>query len=284
MLKLKTFSFACFLLGSSLSFGQSHSDPKIGFYGKRVFMQFGVGFHHNTLLKIASSRERVFRKNDYYDNYRKQITKDWFNYSIYGTLGIVLKENRCFSLDFQYYSGDIFYQNYGSVMHDNVYPNTGYYFTSKYDVRVKYNTIRFMPRIEFGSRGSNTPVGLNHVIGIGVEASYLKSGNYRAITSRSSSPSKDPDSAQVTNDHIYLSDRFVFNVTLLYGMEYRLPLSRSIAWNFGAYLHANIPALFPSYIPDKNNVGIDETGEMRQLARYRFQNLFSLRTGIVLLF
>lgn len=253
-----------------------------GFYGKRFTFQLGAGAHHNTLLKLASRSERSFLKNDYYRNYRKQTGTNSFNYSFYTNMGVVLKEGLTFSLDFQYYCGKIFFRDLGSEYHDSPYPGGGYYYTSKYDCLVNYNTIRFMPRIEISSKNSNAPAGLTHILGIGVEVSQLRSGNYTCIDANYNGTPFSPDSILITTDYIRLGTENAFNVTLMYGMEYRIPLSRSFAWNFGGYLHANLPALFPSYMDDSPYF-TSERDQHRKLALHRFQNLFSLRTGLVIM-
>lgn len=266
----------CLLLALSAS-GQEET----GFYGKRFTFQLGVGGHHNTLLKLTSRSERYFLRGDYYRNYRKQTGTNSFNYSFYANMGIVLKERLTFSLDFQYYFGKIFFNDLGVEFHESSYPGGGYYYTSKYDCLVNYSTIRLMPRIEISSANSNAPTGLTHILGIGVEASQLKSGNYSSIDAYKGT-NYSPDSVQITTDYIKLRTQSTINVTLMYGLEYRIPLSRSFAWNFGGYLHANLPALFPTYIDDSPYfTSVDD--QHRQLALHRFQNLFSLRTGLVIM-
>ena len=144
-----------------------------GFYGKRFTLQLGAGIHHNTILKVISSQERELRNQAYYNKYRDQISSDQFNYSFYGNLGIVLKERTALSIDFNYYMGNVFLQNVGKKQ---IYDEWGYtyYSTPGYDSRVKYTTLRIMPRIEIGSAGSNMPTGLVNVLGVGVELSKLK--------------------------------------------------------------------------------------------------------------
>lgn len=272
----------CLFLASVVS-GQTgrSKNPEAGFYGKRFTFQLGAGGHHNTLLKLAGKSERYFRKNDYYDTYRSKIRNDAFNYSLYANLGVVLRENLSFSVDVQYYYGTIFFRDLGTLMHDAAYGG-GYYFTGEFDSRVRYNTVRFMPRLEFASAGSNMPAGLVHIIGIGVELSRLKSGNYTCIDAYSYGRSLPPDSVHIADHFLQLGTETAVNITWMYGLEYRLPLSKNLAWNFGGYLHVNLPALFPSFI-DETDYYYDSTEQKRQLALYRFQNIFSVRTGLVIM-
>ncbi|WP_343636838.1 hypothetical protein [Fluviicola sp.] len=261
-----------------------------GFYGKRFTLQLGAGGHHNTLLKLTSYNESKLRTYAYYSSYRNQIKSDQFNYSLYANLGFLLKERLALSVDFNYYAGNIFLQNMGTK---NLYDEWGYYYgtTGGYDARVKYNTIRIMPRIEIASRGSNMPTGLVNVLGLGVELSKLKSGNYKTITASDAIEYNyyPTDSIMISNQDIRFKDESVVNLTVMYGLEYRLAISKSIAWNFGGYVHVNFPIQAAiddffgtvSYYPYN---GTDYTEEYKnQLSRYRFQNLFSLRTGLVIM-
>ncbi len=279
---LKSFFFLLVLCLYLPVFGQTPSVSKghktVGFYGKRFVLQLGAGAHHNSLLKLASQKEHLLRK-PYYDEYKSRITKDQFNYSLYGNIGFVLKEQLSISLDFNYYYGNIFLRGIGTKYHGND-STSYYYFTSKYDVRATYNTIRIMPRLEFATKGSNAPTGLVHILGIGIELSKLKSGNYKTISAFGTVGAQE--TVQITDSYVGLSKKLVFNVTAMYGLEYRLPICKSLAWNFGAYAHVNFPALFPTYI-DESEYNMDETEQERQVAKYRFQNLFSARTGLLIM-
>lgn len=254
-----------------------------GFYGKRFVLQLGAGFHHNSVLKLASSYERNFKSD--YPKLSQSAGSDQFNYSFYGNAGIVLKEHLTLSLDVKYYFGNIILNNYGYNTYYDQF--TGYSNTvSGKTARVKYNTIGIMPRIEIGSRGSNSPVGLTHILGFGVELSKAKSGNYDAIIN---------DNDYYYSDSLDKNSRFdfttesAFNLTLLYGLEYRLPISKNIAWNFGGYVHLNLPVQIAIESELNGYYGFsyyetDWDAELKlRLSQNRFQNLFSLRTGVVIM-
>ena len=292
MLKALFILLAVTFIGSANSFGQTKENSgkknqAVGFYGKRFTLQLGAGVHHNTILKMASSKERSLRTENYYRKYNDQIKSDQFNYSLYANMGVVLKERLALSVDFNYYYGNIFLLDIGKKTYTDEFGN--YFTTPGFDSRVKYNTMRIMPRIEIGSGGSNMPVGLVNVLGIGVEISKLKSGNYKSITSYNDYIYY-PDSLQITDRTFTFKDESAFNLTLMYGLEYRLPISKNIAWNFGGYVHVNSPIqeLISDNIFGVNyggyNLYTDYEEEYKlQMSRYRLQNLFSLRTGIVIM-
>lgn len=292
MLRTIFILLAVSLISPAISFGQkkeasdasTKNNQTTGFYGKRFTLQLGGGINHNTFLKLASSAERNLRNATYYNRYRDQINNDQFNYSLYGNLGVVLKERFALSVDFNYYMGNIFLRN---IEREEAYDEWGnYYLIRGYDSRVKYNTFRIMPRIEIGTDGSNMPVGLVNVLGFGVELSKLKSGTYKSIYAYDGYAYSD--SAVISDRNLEFEDEFAFNVTLMYGLEYRLPITENIAWNFGGYAHLNIP--IQELIADEilginynyGNVNYNEEHKL-QLSRYRFQNLFSVRTGLVIM-
>ena len=277
-------------LFSTISFAQTtksdaakRKSQLTGFYGNRFVLQLGAGLHHNSLLKLASSYERNFR--DQHPELHRSGGTDQFNYSFYGNVGVVLKEHLTLSLDVKYYLGNIVLNNYGyNTYYDQFtgYSNTVLGKTA----RVKYNTIGIMPRIEIGSRGSNSPVGLTHILGFGVELSKAKSGNYDAIIN---------DNDYYYSDSLDKNSRFdfttesAFSLTLLYGLEYRLPISKNIAWNFGGYVHLNLPVQIAIESELNGYYGFsyyetDWDAELKlRLSQNRFQNLFSLRTGLVIM-
>lgn len=287
---------AVFLFGIANSFGQTNGKPEsvakaknynTGFYGKRFMLQLGGGINHNTILKLASSKERYFRETTYYKKYREQINSDQFNYSLYGNLGVVLKERFALSFDFNYYMGNIFLYGVGREQYMDEWGNI-YYTSAGYDSRVKYTTLRIMPRIEIGSAGSNMPVGLVNILGLGVEISKLKSGSYKSITSYENYGYYGYDSVLISSPSLRFEDQAAFNLTVMYGLEYRLAISKNIAWNFGGYVHLNIP--IQEIISEvgfgsiNNSFQNNDESEYRlQLSRYRAQNLFSLRTGLVIM-
>lgn len=295
MLRIIVLFIAVSFISTDSSFAQTgkatdastKKNQTAGFYGKRFTLQLGAGINHNTILKLGSYQERKLRTNAYYSNYRNQIKGDQFNYNFYGSLGIVLKERTALSVDFNYYMGDIFLQNIGRK---SLYDEFGYLYATVggYDARVKYNTIRIMPRIELGSRGSNMPTGLVNILGLGVELSKLKSGNYKAITAYESLSyyNYESDSVSISNQNLKFADEFAINLTLMYGLEYRVAISKNIAWNFGGYAHINIPvqAAISDFFGtlDFSGSNYDEEHKI-QLSKYRFQNLFSLRTGLVIM-
>lgn len=291
MLRISFILIAVFLLNAANSLAQTKntSDPAkkknqtTGFYGKRFVLQLGAGFHHNSVLKLASSYERGFREK--HPELNKSIGTDQFNYSFYANAGVVLKEHLILSVDVKYYSGNIVLDDYGySEFYDN---NTGNYtLTLGRTTRVKYNTIGIMPRIEFGSGGSNSPVGLHNVLGLGIELSKAKSGNYDAIVSN---PYDNYPDYTIKNSKFDFTTESAISLTVLYGLEYRLPISKNIAWNFGGYVHLNLPVQiaieseFNGYY-GSSYYGTDWDAEMKlRLAKNRFQNIFSLRTGLVIM-
>lgn len=255
----------------------------IGFYGKRFVLQLGAGFHHNSILKLASSYERNFR--DRYPELNKSGGTDQFNYSFYANAGVVLKKRLVLSVDVKYYSGNIVLDDYGYNEYYDEFSGTSNVVLGR-TARVKYNTIGIMPRIEFGSKGSNSPIGLNNILGVGIELSKAKSGSYDAVINN---PYDGYPDIIAKNSKFDFTTESAISLTLLYGMEYRLPISKNIAWNFGGYVHLNLPVqiaieseLNGYYGSSYYQTNWDAEMKLR-LSKNRFQNIFSLRTGLVIM-
>lgn len=275
-------------IGSAKLAAQTNPETKkknsgVGFYGNRFVLQLGAGLHHNSILKLASSYERNFK--DRHPELHQSVGTDQFNYSFYGNAGIVLKEHLTLSLDVKYYFGNIVLDNYGYNTNYDQHTGNSNIVLGK-TARVKYNTIGIMPRIEIGSKGSNSPIGLNHVLGFGVELSKAKSGNYDAIIDETYGTYSD---SIIKNSRIDFTTESAISLTVLYGVEYRLPISKNIAWNFGGYAHLNLPfqivieSEFNGYYgPSYYETNWDAELKLR-LSKNRLQNLFSVRTGLVIM-
>ncbi|AEA44867.1 hypothetical protein [Fluviicola taffensis] len=291
MYKLTIHLLWIILVSSSYSFSQTNNEvgrPKknkqaIGFYGNRFFIQLGGGIHHNSILKIISRNERHYRQY-YYQYLGGSKNADQFNYSVYGNLGVQLNPNIALTVDFNYYFGNMFIDNYGyrEVYNENT---SSMEITLGRTARINYRTIRIMPKIELGLHGSNSPIGLVNVIGLGVELSTGVSKNYDAfINDEYNYLEQTTTGTYAPNTPFSFSRKPGINITALYGLEYRYPLTKSIALNFGGYLTLNIPVqawLTDADIFGKIDMKTDSWKFSRQLSIYRFQNLASFRVGVM---
>lgn len=295
MFKIKYLLTVLVLSISAMTIGQTKSKTTVkntnasaGFYGKRFTLQFGGGMHHNSFLKLASKHEKNYR-NYYYNRLKNSKSADQFNYSLYATAGFVLKDKIVLSADFNYYFGNMFIENYEQI---EPYDDNSGTATSLYGktARINYHTIRIMPRIEISSDGSNSPAGFTNIIGLGLEVSKGKSGKYDTFLNDEYYPYYyDNGFGTITgsyapNTEIRLPKKAAFNIVLMYGLEYRWPLSKSIAINLGGYAHVNLPV--EAWANDADifgliNVNTEDWEFRRQLSLYRAQNLFSIRTGIM---
>lgn len=288
--------FVLALCISAITIGQTKSKPiakkkdkAAGFYGKRFTLQFGGGFNHNSFLKIASKHEKNYR-NYYYNRLRSPKGADQFNYSLYANAGYVLKDRIALSVDFNYYFGNMFIENYQQQEPYDNNSGTAIYPYGK-TARINYHTIRIMPRIEIGSRKANSPAGFTNIIGLGLEMSKGKSKKYDTFLNDEYYPYYYDDGlfGSITGTYapkteISLPTKAAFNVVLMYGLEYRWPLSKNIAINLGGYAHINLPV--EAWAEDADifgsiNVNTEDWQFRRQLSLYRAQNFFSVRAGIM---
>lgn len=147
--------------------------------------------------------------------------------------------------------------------------------------------MRIMPRIEINANRSGSQIGLVNVLGVGVELSKAKSGIYDVMNHNEYDYTTGMINKQIMRENLTFSDDFAINITFMYGLEYRLPITKNIAWNFGGYAHINSPltGIFKdfstySYLYGSNNW---EEEIRYRLVKNRLQNLFSIRTGLVIM-
>lgn len=270
---------------STLTQAQNNSKASKGFYGKRVTIQMGGGIHHNSLIKISSHYERNFWQRERYDQYRKKNGTDQFNYSVYGNIGFVLGNRSSLSFDFNYYFGNLVISDFGSKQYYDYMGN--YVGVPGYNGRIKYNTMRIMPRIEINANKSGSQVGLVNILGAGVELTKAKSGTYDVMFHDEYDYTTGNINNQIMSKSLSFIDEFAINVTFMYGLEYRLPITKNIAWNFGGYIHLNLPITgilhdFSSYNYMFGIKNWDDEIKYR-LVKNRVQNLFSIRSGLVIM-
>lgn len=266
----------CFFLSFWLMpivFGQTDSEKEeTGFYGKRFQISLGAGGNINFFSYLVNKDERSFRKSDYYDELRQKSSKGLFNYSFHATVGYLITERLGLSVDFNYLHGNAFSRRLMYVKNPQ-----------NYDVRFEFESFRFMPRLEIGSKNSNSPAGLTYILGLGVEFNRGISKTYPMYRYNWT---LDPNLGYTTYTHSFknayssFSTKPQIGISGLFGAEYRIPVAKWAAINLGAYTHLTLSR----YIIFKSIEYEDSTEKTNRLmARSRIQNLFSCRVGLMFL-
>lgn len=205
-----------------------------GYYGKRFYVDV-QGLANNPLFSnIFSNAQYSYKANG--KNF--VIQKDNINTGFRINAGYAVKRN--FGLSFE------FGQDYSSISMDNDEP---LYLDQYYNVYVKHEqldvkTTVFIPKLEFTTSKALLPMGLSHQLGFGIansrvaEKDYLYqyfeySGNYYPTTLYSTSTS---DYDPVNFEKIKTVKKFV----LLYALNVRTPITKSLMFNYGIKYTINI--------------------------------------------
>ena len=246
-------------------------DELTGFYGKRFQFSLGTGGNVNLFSYLVNKSERSFRKTDNYTELYKKSSKGLFNYSFHATLGYQITERLGLSVDFNYLHGNAL-----------SFRNSNAKSPSTYDVRFEYESFRFMPRLEISSRNSNSPSGLTYILGLGIEFNRGISKTYAMNKYKPTFTNYGYYTYTKSFEyaHLYFNKKPQIGIGGLFGVEYRIPIAKWAAINLGAYTHLTLaPHLIFSSIEYEG----DDEKRTRLMAKSRFQNLFSLRTGLVIL-
>lgn len=234
-----------------------------GFYGKRFQITIGTGGNVNVFKRLVNKSERTFRESEKYAPLREKSSGGIFNYSFHAAIGYAVGKRVTLSLDLNYMNSN--------ALSLYSYSKYAYY---AYAMRFKFQSYRLMPRIEISSKNSNSPIGFTHILGLGFEINLATSGNYPAYYY----PINNNTSYIFTDKKIEFSNKPQSTVTMLYGIEYRIPIAKWVAINLGGYFHLNLdPNIFSR---NKEYENFYEKTD-RLMSKSRFQNLFSCRAGLM---
>lgn len=238
---------------------------KPGFYGNRFTFQLGFGGNHNSLRYLIDRDERSLRQSDYEYIKKPYVHSSQFNYLFYGNIGYTIWNRAALSLDFQYYFGKIFMRNL-----DLGYNNSPY--VNQVDTQLAYRSFRIMPRLEIAAGGANAPIGLFHILGLGIEITQMADKDYWVYNINDNGTAPFQTHINKPSNNITL--------TLMYGLEYRYPLTKNIGLSVGSYIHTN--NTFGIFFDDvSGNYNYYNDGDIKEkLKNARMYNLFSVRAGV----
>lgn len=239
-----------------------------GYFGKKNVLDFSVNFQNPLFgnLRALGKKDATFLGLDGNNLIAKKDQFDWgfrFNYSR------TLKRNFAIGLEFGY--------DYFSVQRETRrmnYGNTNFYFQ-----KVDVNSMCIMPKLEFSSDGGLLPMGISHQIGFGVrlvkpvekEYSIALSEEYLLYATSISIPT-EPD----YSSYLKYSGPSIKGYTLMYALNFRSPLTKSLMLNYGIRYTLNFMSkpIYSDYsVSELSDLELTE-GEFKEIVRYRKQ--FSL--------
>lgn len=244
-MKLKIILFSLILCSLAIpSLGQ-----KPGFYGKRLILQLGGTGHYNLLRNVFNDNEQ------YLKNFSSSaiIKSNKFSGGLYGYMGYQITDQIAFGIDVQKYYSNKSVQSWNFTQINNQYYNY---------VQLNYEVLRIMPRLEIATSGALAPIGLVHVLGVGMEIVNPDEKEVVFFDNGASPRTIKSSIEKIDNTKV---------ITFLYGLESRVPLSKNLGFVFGGYAHLN------------TNLGIAQGKKSQitqEIGKSRAANLFSMRFGL----
>ena len=200
------------------------SQEKLGFYGKRNFIDVSLNLHTNTLLKTFNSgydnnSNGVYYKANGNSLKREELSMIQTEYLV--SVGRQFRPRFAFSLNVKYGLHNMYNVNYTSN-----YFNSNY---SKYESK-RYSTFSIVPMFSFNKGGISAPSGAYMQFGIGPLFYKLKDTESYTIENGSSGY------GTITSA---LKDETKKGVSFCFGIGNRKSVSKSLAINYGIQVHLN---------------------------------------------
>lgn len=245
-----------------------------GLYGKRTFIEFNTVSYMPIFSWLLSDS----------DGYSPSgagngliLKKDLFDYGFRFAIGRSGKKNVGLSLELGYSFSNLSTPEYIEKEYSTSWGTSYGYVTLKHE-RLDVQTISFMPKLEFTSKGGTLPVGLNHQIGLGFSSSKIKERDYNHTVFNGNGEFTDEELANFSKDFLDYSQSYK-GMTLLYAFNIRTPISKSLMINYGIRYTLNLRNYFVS------EIGTDQyyypKQEIREdLKRMRLSNALSFNLGL----
>lgn len=205
----------------------SYSQEKIGFYGKRNFIDVSLNLHTNTLLKTFNSNSSSTKGNYYEDAgtslKKNELSKIQTQYMV--SIGRQLRPRFALSINVKYGLHNMYSTNRVSN-----YMNYNYllYYT-KFESK-RYSTLSIVPMFTFNKGGISAPSGAYVQFGVGPLF-------YKINDTKTYALEENSVGYQLISNA--LTDESKKGVVFCFGIGNRKSISKSLAINYGMQLHLN---------------------------------------------
>ncbi|MFN5985092.1 MAG: hypothetical protein ACK476_15135 [Fluviicola sp.] len=205
-----------------------YSQEKIGFYGKRNFIDVSLNLHTNTLLKTFTSGYSNNSNGFYYKANGNSLKRE--ELSIIQTeylvsVGRQFRPRFAFSINLKYGLHNMY--NVSTV---NNYLNNDYLLNYTQFESKKYSTFSIVPMFSFNKGGISAPSGAYMQFGIG--PLFYKVNDTKSYTAKESSAGYQTNSSA-------LVDETKKGIVFCFGIGNRKSISKSLAINYGIQVHYN---------------------------------------------
>lgn len=260
----------CFLtlIGAiaSSSFAQKNS----GFYGRTLFVEVNSAISFPMLNTVD-----IFGN---YHNSGRYYEPDKFASALNVVVGKAVSPKLSLSLesglffgnfsadDDSYYYGDYYY--YGNVSPKQM--------ITRFE-KLSYRTFSIMPKFEISARGGNAPGGMSHQIGVGFTSSSVVEKDYKYSIYSEYKDSIDPKRDFVDYDRKYKG------VTFLYAVHMRVPITKTLLFNYGLRTTLNLTPTGNVSNAGSKDLFIAPLEAAEAIKRTRFRTVFNFELGFTYL-
>ena len=257
-----------------------------GFYGAKRFITFESEFSSPMIYNAVHSKQLL---NSNFEKSNASIASNYrFVYSS------VVDDEFAFSLEFGLTNFNLGISRNSNVYAADVYK--GSYFT-KQNIQlsnlkapmVDAQTITIMPKCEFAMNPGLIPSGLFHQVGIGFNMTRILDHAYAIqATGVSNDGLNTPIQQTTVPANFYNYDaKSIKTFSLMYGVAYRVPLSKHVLFSYGVRYMLNFPPkiLFhmngESKDPKSADYVFSESEVREQMYVRMFQSAIHLNVGLV---
>lgn len=204
------------------------SQEKLGFYGKRNFIDISLNLHTNTLLKTLTSgydnnSNGVYYKANGNSLKREELSIIQTEYLV--SVGRQFRPRFAFSINLKYGLHHMY-----DVNTVNNYLSYDYFIDyTKFESK-RYSTLSIVPMFSFNKGGISAPSGAYMQFGIG--PLFYKINDTKSYTIQESS------GVYLTNSSA-LVDETKKGIVFCFGIGNRKSISKSLAINYGLQVHLN---------------------------------------------
>lgn len=267
----KTIIFLVGICLSHASFSQNN-----GFLGKKNIISLDTRLYIPIIYNLFQNNEvnKYKAENGKYASARNLLTSG-FNFAVGRTL-----------------SNKVAFHIQGSVLNYKINRgDIGYFFDGTFSGNIVKSTyykgraVGIMPIIEFAANDGITPVGLTHQIGFGFYSHRPRKEDYLLTYQYYDNSIGGNAFAMFDQEEIFdYSEYRIRSQSLMYKLNLRLPLSRSILMNIGFRYNLNFTQ-GDLILSESNNEKIFSLSNYRNFVRStQANNIMSLETGFSFMF
>ncbi|MCR9174145.1 MAG: hypothetical protein NXI10_16730 [bacterium] len=266
---MKKTLFIVFILLSANTFGQR----SLGFLGKRHLLEVTASPYSPLIYNFTRWQSHVRIKN--INDTLRTVPSRWLNSSVNIGYAYTLSKTRLLGVELGYQR--IQFRGFVSS-HDPInYTTSSEYYRHE---SLQLQQFVFMPKIEFMNVGSESPLGLSHVLGLGFTSTKIVNRDYKIDIIYGNNPTTTystplPESANIDTWDFIDPTTVHRTLRLFYALRYRTAISRNLFFHFGTRYMVDIPLQSVDFGAPAHTSFIQE-----DIRRFTLRNIVALDLGV----